>query len=750
LKNHCLPMPLLQHQIRLFVQELLSAHRLAASLTAGAIAGIVGSTYGISFAALIFSGDLAPHLPLGIGLGLFAAVVLSVVVGTTNSLPGVATAPQEVPATLLSLMAGTIVTRMPEAASTTEVVSTVVVAIAVAALLTGLVSFALGFFKLGNLVRFIPYSVIGGFLAGTGWLLSSAGIGLMTGVTQLSQLPTLQQPDMVIRWLPGVVFALLMLFLLRRYNHSLTVPGMVLGAIALFYITLLLTGTSTAQASVAGLLLGPFPEGSLWQPLSLEVLTQANWSVISHQADQLAIIPIVTILALLLNASGIELVAARDIDLNQELKAAGLANFISGLGGGLIGFHTLGLTTLSYAKIGARSRLVGVFASLFCMAVLVFGASLVAFFPKFVLGGMVLFLGLDFLVEWLWDSWSKLPKLDYLIVLLILVVIAAAGFLQGVGVGVLMAAVLFVINYSQVSVTRHVLSGATHHSHVERPPHQQRSLREQGEQIYILELQGFIFFGTANRLLNQVQQRVAESHHSPLTFVILDFRLVSGIDVSAVFSFLKIKQTADQYKFRLVFTHLEPTVQKLLQQGGCLTPTDTTSQVFPDLDRGLEWCETQILETMSWRRSRFLPLPLQLQRLFSDPEQVANFIPYLEKLELLPEEVLFRQGEQSEALYFLESGQITTVLELTDGKMLRSQTLRMGTVIGEMEFHAKTVYERTAIADQSTTVYRLLRSRLQDMQQEQPETAAVFQEFMLSLLAERLNQAHKHIKNLLF
>ena len=52
----------------------------------------------------------------------------------------------------------------------------------VVTVLCGAVFFALGKFKLGNLVRFVPYPVVGGFLAGTGWLLLKGGIYVASGV----------------------------------------------------------------------------------------------------------------------------------------------------------------------------------------------------------------------------------------------------------------------------------------------------------------------------------------------------------------------------------------------------------------------------------------------------------------------------------------------------------------------------------------------------------------------------------------
>ncbi|WP_226586720.1 STAS domain-containing protein [Microseira wollei] len=147
-------------------------------------------------------------------------------------------------------------------------------------------------------------------------------------------------------------------------------------------------------------------------------------------------------------------------------------------------------------------------------------------------------------------------------------------------------------------MAKRVDSGVNYRSRVQRPPNQVQLLRQKGEQTYILELQGLIFFGTANKLLNQIRERLDLANEN-LRFVILDFRQVTGLESSAVLSFAKLKQIAKKQSLQLVLTDLPPTAAKQFHQGGVLETPDPVFQVFPDLDRGLEWCESQILEVIS-------------------------------------------------------------------------------------------------------------------------------------------------------
>jgi SulP family sulfate permease len=221
----------------------------------------------------------------------------------------------------------------------------------------------------------------------------------------------------------------------------------------------------------------------------------------------------------LLSNSSIELVVGRDLNLSSELKAVGMANLASGLGGGMAGNQALPSTLLVH-DIGANYRLTGLIAVVPSVAVLALGASFLSYLPKAVLGSVLLYLGLSLLWQWLYQAYfqaapQRLPdRVDHLIL------IDAVGFLQGIAVGFVITVVLFMVRYSQVDVAKQVFSGATSRSNVERSPAEEALLAQKGSQIYALELQGFLFFGTANYLLNKVRDRTLAAtpwHLIPLT-----------------------------------------------------------------------------------------------------------------------------------------------------------------------------------------------------------------------------------------
>ena len=140
---------------------------------------------------------------------------------------------------------------------------------------------------------------------------------------------------------------------------------------------------------------------------------------------------ILNAISVLFNYSGLELIIKQDVDLDRELKMTGFSNMLAGLGGTPPGYLTLSETSMAY-NIGARSRLSSIVVVLLCAFTLFFGANVLSIFPKVILGGLILNLGLSFLEEWLYDTWEKLTRNDYFVIVIILFVIAAVGFLEGI------------------------------------------------------------------------------------------------------------------------------------------------------------------------------------------------------------------------------------------------------------------------------------------------------------------------------
>ncbi|MFQ5929059.1 MAG: SLC26A/SulP transporter family protein [Acidobacteriota bacterium] len=733
------------------IREVLPRNRLP-DLFSGLISGALTVTQSIAMAALIFSGEMSSHLPAGIGMALVGACIVGAIVALKASFPLTIAGPQSASSVIIALGVSYIAGGMSAVGSAEQVFPTVFVFIAITSLLVGLFLFTLGCFQLGTLIRFIPYPVVGGVLAGTGWLLCQGSIKVMTGETvSLEELVRLFQSDWVVLWMPGLIFAFVLLVTSRLFKGVWVLPSLLLAAVVLFYLALWMYDISLSQASRRGMLLGPFPEGGLWEPIRLSTLIQVDWRLLVGQTVSIMTIMSVIAVSLLLNATGLELSTRSDIDLDQELRAAGIGNMAAGLGGGMVGYQLLGFSVLN-SRAGASSRLVGLLSAGLCAAALVLGGPALSYFPKPIIGGLLLFLGLSFLVEWLYDGWAKLQRVDYLLVITILFFIGTVGFLEGVGIGILIAVIFFAVNYSRVEVTKHVLSGETHRSNVERPRSQQELLQKKGGQIFILRLQGFLFFGSANNLFEKVRQRIDALRigQEPVRYIVLDFQLVNGLDSSVVLSFMRMKQLAQAKHIAILFTHTSANIHRQLVRAGFFEEVDSVCHTFPDLDRGVEWCENKILESENATTAGPLPFATLLNEIFSGQEDYGmRFVSYLEEVEVPAGQFLFRQGQSAKDLYFIVSGQLSALLESKEGGPIRLRSMGSGTLVGEMSVYADAARSASVRAERPSKLYRLSAEKLNNMQEHDPEVALAFHRFVVRLLSSRLDQKSKEVQVLL-
>src|SRR4029453_17408405 len=490
-----------------------------AQLAAGLIIGGVEVVLAVAFAALVFTGATPSRLGDGIGLYLVAAALTLGFLAWRAGERGVVGSVQDAATAVLSILALSTATkainimRICQTASvsrceTPDVFLTVVAATLVVTLSCGVIFLVLGTFRLGNLVRFIPYPVVGGFLAGTGWLLFKGGIYIASGVDLSFRtwrglrvgFELLVSPVTLERWLPALAFGVILYLAVRLVKKPLVIP-IVLGiGLVLFVIGMLATGSSIDAAKHGRWLLGPFESVRLWQPWALRALTGADWSAVLSQWAGITTAVFVATIAILFNISGTEVVLHRDLDTNRELRDAGLLNVVSGALGGIPGYHALSLTALA-ERMSVDARVAGLIAAAVPLAGVIFGAPVIELIPRMIVGGVLVFLGLAFLVEWVWDKRKVLPSLEYGVVLVILAVIIGRGDLPGVVVGLVLAVVLFAINYGRTELVREVAFGETYHSNVDRPPAERALLRTMAERVLILRVDGFVFFGRANGLL---------------------------------------------------------------------------------------------------------------------------------------------------------------------------------------------------------------------------------------------------------
>ena len=715
------------------------------SLIAGLVNGIIFVVSAMALGALIFTGELSSYLPQGIGILLFGSLIFALFSAVTASYPIIISGPQDIPIAILALMTTTIVATSGSDWSAQEQYEFIFVTIGLTSVLVGLFFYILGKFKLGKLVRFIPFPVVGGFLAGTGWLIVQFSFSMMTDVDPtINNLSTFFTPEMLIRWVPGAIFAVALLIIYHYISHYLLMPAVLTIGIGLFYVVAFFNGVSVSELESGGYLLGPFPEESLFTGLPLKHLSGFDWNLFWVTLPAIGTMMILNAISVLFNYSGLELIIKKDVDLDRELKLTGFSNILAGLGGTPPGYLTLSETSMAY-NIGARSRLSSIVVALLCAFTLFFGANVLSIFPKVILGGLILNLGLSFLEEWLYDTWAKLTRNDYFVIVLILFVIAAVGFLEGIVIGLLMSIVLFVLSYSKVEVVKHELTGTTFHSNVERSEYLKQIIADHGEQISILSLQGFIFFGTANRLLDRVNDRIENKETSNLKYLIFDFRHVTGLDSSTINSFNKLRIMAKNHGFRVVFCSLNQDMTNQLKVG-CLFPDEEGVFVeVDDLDHGLERCEDELIEQYKKSDEELS----NSKKADSFKDKFPGMTEFFEEKKVVSNTAIIEQGKDPGGIYFIESGRITVRLDIGSGEGIRLKSLGSGTVVGEVSLYLGSKASASVLTKTDCVIYFLSKENFQKLNLESPGKAADLHTYIVKILSDRLAKSNATIQALM-
>lgn len=731
--------------------------RLAASVSAGVLCGALVVVFATSYAALIFSGPLTPYLGIGLGMALFGAAAQTLVLSARSSYAGTVGGVSSETAILGVIITG--VAAMPGMSASPETLLAIAVLVVTgSALAMGALCVGLGRARLGNLIRSVPYPVMGGFVAGVGWLLLEGGLRLaLAPLDGAAGVAALLEPPVAQHWAPPLIAALALLLQQRHNGHFLGVPAMVVVLGAGVYATGWANGEGVADLMAGGWLLGPASAAQGWSVLHLiDAVGQARWMPVVDALPGIVTFAVTSVIGLLLVGAALEVTVREDVDLNRELRAAGWANLIAAAGGGFSGYHYIGSTGLNH-QMGADSRLVGLIAGGICVLVLLAGSDVLVLLPRAVAVALLFFMGLNLLLRWLVESVTRVTRVDYLVIVTVFAFVVAVGFMEGVLIGLILGIALFVLDYARIDVVKRALTASSLRSSVLRPRAAQRLLREVGDRVSVYRLEGFIFFGTINRLLERIRER-ADTPRYPLHTVILDFRNVRGMDSSAAMYFGRLPSLARRRGFELVTASISPQIWTLFEREGLreerrLTPADLAGTrerrvgergethervlVFRDLDAALQWTEDRLLEDAGFDESSATVRSMEdsLFTLFARPDVADRFG---ERRVFEPGEALAIQGMPFSQLHFIVSGTVSVDVRMDDGEVVRLRTMGAGSCVGEVSMYLGGAASANVEALQRTQTLSLSRDSLERMRREAPDAHARLHQALAQTLAARL------------
>ncbi|KAF9935452.1 hypothetical protein FBU30_000050 [Linnemannia zychae] len=554
----------------------------------------------------------------------------------------------------LHLMAETVVARVG-AEHRDAVLATTIISYALSAVMTGAVFMALGYFKLGSLIAFFPRHILVGCIGGVGWFLIVTGFEISARMTVefTYTWETFKflffDSHVFALWSTAFGLALLLRAMQQKIRHPFLVPVFFMLVPGIFYLAVWIFGLDWGMLRAEGWVF-PLPEGKApgWQFYSYFDLKLTNWSAVLETVPAMMALTFFGILHVPINVPALGVSTGRDnVDTNRELIAHGWSNLLSGCVG-TVQNYLVYTNSLLFIKSGGDSRVAGLMLAAASVAVFLIGPWIVGYIPVMVVGSLIFHLGMDLVKEALWDTWGLVHSLEYLTIALIVIAMAAFGFVEGIFMGILLACVFFVVSNSRKEGVRYSCTGESAKSTVRRVYRQQKFLRQVGRQIYIFKLQGDMFFGTINKVEKEIQDVFSRRRWeiNPIQFLVLDFSLVRNVDFSAAEGFGRIRRAVRKNGVCLVLAGLdeEGEVGKALYMvgvwgagagagmgeghghGSANTSEDKyPTQNFPGLSEALEYCENCLLE--SYYRTRESTLEMaKRKRLMEVANQEDNML----------------------------------------------------------------------------------------------------------------------------
>lgn len=538
----------------------ISTNNLKGDIFGGVTAGIVALPLALAFGIQAFGGIDAPGASsMGALAGLVGATLLgffAAIFGGTHSQISGPTGPMTV--ITASIVSGAWTAAQQSGLDTGAAFASVIIAMSLAGIFCGIFQILFGVIRIGKYVRYIPYPVLSGFMS---------GIGVIIILQQLYPLIGLKSPVLVVDMITEYY---------DRASEGLSWIALVLGVGTILIVQVFPRLTKKVPSTLVALVVmtvislfieGNFPKiGSIPAGLPLPFFAKAgidlgglDWYMLITNS----LVPGLTLAGLgsidtLLTSVVADNITKTHHNPNRELMGQGLGNAIAGLFCGLSGAGAT-MRTVVNVKSGGRTQLSGAIHALFLFAILMGLGALVQYVPLAVLAGILITVGWGIIDFRGFKDLRKIPRADAFVLLIVFFMTVFIDLLTAVGIGMVVASVLFMKRASDLAEGSYVAMDAAAE---ESPWADESSLPEDiKRQICIERFHGPIFFGSITGF-NKVMHQVPDN----AKVVIMRMKRVKFMDQSGVYAMETAVKELQERGILVLMTIIQPQPEYLLRK----------------------------------------------------------------------------------------------------------------------------------------------------------------------------------------
>ena len=549
--------------------KLIETNNIKGDLFGGITAGIVALPLALAFGIQAFGGV---NDPAAASMGALAGIVGATMLGFFAALFGGTHSQISGPTGPMTVVTATLISGIW--ASSGGNLSDVLISMSLAGIFCGLFQILFGIVKLGKYIRYIPYPVLSGFMS---------GIGVIIILQQLYPLVGLKGSGTMIDLLFGIPDAV---------AQGISVTALLLGLGTILIIVLFPLVTKKVPATLVALIvmtvislfcnldskliIGEIPSG-LPLPVFAKTgidLASINWITVLKAS----VIPGLTLAGLgsidtLLTSVVADNITKTKHNSNKELIGQGIGNAIAGLFCGLPGAGAT-MRTVVNVKSGGRTQISGMVHALLLLAVLLGLGSLVKYVPLSVLAGILITVGWGIIDFKGFKDLLRIPKADAVVLVVVFLITVFVDLLTAVGIGMVIACVLFMKRASDLvegGYSSSTMTSADIHKGLPDPglPNFDKSLPwhdeggitdEMRQHIYVQRLNGPIFFGTINKF-----KEVMEDVPNDAKVVIIRMKLVSFMDQSGLYAMETAIKDLQARGIMVLMTIIQPQPMYMLR-----------------------------------------------------------------------------------------------------------------------------------------------------------------------------------------
>jgi len=726
-----------------------SPNTLIKDLWGGLAAMLVALPSAIAFGVTIYAPLGASYAAQGAIAGILGTTAVGVVAASFGGTKRLISAPCAPAVAVLAAFAIEMTQKSLSAPA-------ILLMMALIALICGLLQIGFGLVGLGRLIKYMPYPVVSGYLSGVGLIIIISQIPKFLAVPKATHFWQGVLSPSLWKWQSVTVGAVTIAVMILAPRITKAVPAAILSLLSGMIAYFAVASADHSLLTLAGnkLVIGPLASSSVSFLDTIVSRWRAFGGFDLSQID-LLIYPALT-LAVLLSIDTLKTCVVLDTvtrsrhNSNRELIGQGLGNLASTAIGGVPGSGQMGATMVNVSS-GAQTRLSGVIEGVLALVAFLVLGKLIAWVPIAALAGILIVVGarmfdrnsLDLLK-------SRSTVLDFAVIVTVVVVAETVSLIAASGIGVCLAILLFLREQSRDMVVRTKSYGNERFSRQMRNRREMEILQKRGDCTVIFELQGSLFFGTADQLYT-----VLEPEIKCRTYLVLDMRRVQSVDFTAAHMMELVEDIMSERNGMVIFSHTPsraPSGQNMadyFKQIG-LSRQERHARLFPHLDAALEWIEDRILEAEHVERTPEKPWDLSELDVLRErkPETIAALQASTEIRKFKAGETIFAFGTDGGDLYLIRQGSVRIMMPLTGRSPHHLSTFGRGDVFGELSFMDQAPRSAEAVAQTDTEVYVLTRERFDALLNEHHMLAVNLLEWIASVMAGRLRRTNTELRYL--